>query len=575
MTRNGNTKFAGSTVNRKSSVTAACIVVLLVAIGLRVRWVSYPVPVPSISWRECDIAGIAQNFSNEGMNILYPRIDWRGDGPGYTEMEFPLFPWLIACSYKIAGRHEEAARAISLMFGCCSLGLFVCLAGKLLPALEATIAVLFFALNPLAVQISYSLQPEGLMLTCYLGSIFFFLCWLDNGGRRNYLLGLLFAALGMLAKITMAHVGLVFALLVYRKKGLRGLVDPHVIFFGLLSIVPSVLWYAHAHNLWLAYGNSLGVSNERHWFGPDLFADADVFKSLLNLQIENVWTVPGLIALILGMPWISRQRVTGVCVCWLAALCFYYLLTIRTTGAAWAYYYHIVSVPSASLLMGAVAGQLALWRLRRNRAVLWVTVSIIASAAFCLVLATRNELTVVRVGLFFAACVAFSLVVFCVWSYSLRVAFQGGAQRAITPMVGILGLLLCASAVLHARRSWMSPGNFWAHACVETLRSKISEPGLIVASGLHCVDQGGYPIAYNASYMFYLLNRKGFSVCEEEQSIQRIRSYADRGAKYFVAEKLAVAKKPGFREALIQAFPMVAECNEAYLFQIFPRAQGR
>jgi hypothetical protein len=38
------------------------------------------------SWRECDYAAVARNFYREGMDILYPRIDWRGDGPGYAEM---------------------------------------------------------------------------------------------------------------------------------------------------------------------------------------------------------------------------------------------------------------------------------------------------------------------------------------------------------------------------------------------------------------------------------------------------------------------------------------------------------
>jgi hypothetical protein len=38
------------------------------------------------SWRECDYAAVARNFYREGMNILYPRIDWRGDGPGYERV---------------------------------------------------------------------------------------------------------------------------------------------------------------------------------------------------------------------------------------------------------------------------------------------------------------------------------------------------------------------------------------------------------------------------------------------------------------------------------------------------------
>ena len=43
------------------------------------------------------------NYYREDMNLLKPKIDWRGDGPGYTEMEFPIYPWLIAGFYKIFG----------------------------------------------------------------------------------------------------------------------------------------------------------------------------------------------------------------------------------------------------------------------------------------------------------------------------------------------------------------------------------------------------------------------------------------------------------------------------------------
>jgi len=62
------------------------------------------------SWRECDYAAVARNFYREGMNILYPRIDWRGDGPGYAEMEFPVIPWTMAALYKIFGYQEVLGR---------------------------------------------------------------------------------------------------------------------------------------------------------------------------------------------------------------------------------------------------------------------------------------------------------------------------------------------------------------------------------------------------------------------------------------------------------------------------------
>jgi hypothetical protein len=42
-------------------------------------------------------AAIARNYSELGMNIFYPRIDWGGSGPGYAEED----DWEI---YSLAAR---------------------------------------------------------------------------------------------------------------------------------------------------------------------------------------------------------------------------------------------------------------------------------------------------------------------------------------------------------------------------------------------------------------------------------------------------------------------------------------
>ncbi|HEX3102439.1 MAG TPA: hypothetical protein VHQ01_11630, partial [Pyrinomonadaceae bacterium] len=73
-------------------------------------------PIDKGSWRECDLGGISRNFAQEGMNPLYPRIDWRGDGPGYAEMEAPIFPYLTAITYKIFGIHDYFGRIWAFLF---------------------------------------------------------------------------------------------------------------------------------------------------------------------------------------------------------------------------------------------------------------------------------------------------------------------------------------------------------------------------------------------------------------------------------------------------------------------------
>ena len=60
------------------------LLVLLTAIIPRLPYVPVPI-VGWHAWRQADTAAIARNFYRDGMNLLYPAIDWSGAGPGYVE----------------------------------------------------------------------------------------------------------------------------------------------------------------------------------------------------------------------------------------------------------------------------------------------------------------------------------------------------------------------------------------------------------------------------------------------------------------------------------------------------------
>jgi len=152
------------------------------------------------SWRECDYAAVARNFYREGMNFLYPRIDWRGDGPGYAEMEFPVIPWTMAALYKIFGYHEVIGRVLIYAFSLLTLCIFFLLARRLLPPWGAFAASLFFVLSPLAVRVSNSLQPEGPMLFFYVATIYAFIRWLEADRWIRYGAALSATALAILIK---------------------------------------------------------------------------------------------------------------------------------------------------------------------------------------------------------------------------------------------------------------------------------------------------------------------------------------------------------------------------------------
>src|SRR4051812_23271638 len=222
-------------------------------------------PIDQASWRECDLGAVSRNFVREGMNPLMPRIDWRGDGPGYAEMELPLYPFLTAATYEVFGEHDQIGRVWSLLFSIGTLIFFWLIAREYLSVFASTVAFAFFALNPLMVRVATSIQPEGIMLLTYLAAILFFIRWLrtDRNGYFWALAGC--TATTLLTKAPAAHIGLFFGVLLFQKYGFAIVKQVRVYILGLVALLPAGLWYFHAKNLWLAYGNSLGVSNEYHW----------------------------------------------------------------------------------------------------------------------------------------------------------------------------------------------------------------------------------------------------------------------------------------------------------------------
>jgi hypothetical protein len=75
--------------------------ILVFILGLAVRSTELFHPIDRNEWRESDMASIARNYFRNGMDFSHPQIDWDGSGPGYTESEFPIYPYLLALSYKL------------------------------------------------------------------------------------------------------------------------------------------------------------------------------------------------------------------------------------------------------------------------------------------------------------------------------------------------------------------------------------------------------------------------------------------------------------------------------------------
>ncbi len=491
------------------------VLMLLFVVGAGVRAIDLWRPVDGTvreAWRESDTAGIARNYYREGMNLFYPRIDWRGDGPGYVEMEFPIFPWSIAAAYKVFGYHEVIGRIISYVLSLLTIAVFFRLATYLLPPIGALTASGFFVLSPLVVRISNAMQPEALMFFCYVAATYAFLKWLDEDSWKYFALALAATALAILAKATAAHLGFVFIGLLLWKRGFVALRDKRVWMFAVAALLPGALWYFRARGFWVTYGNSLGMSNEAHVIGWDFFTNRGHLLGLTVSELFHVWMPTGLIVGAFALATRFSTDAVRVALLWLVGIALYYLIFIRTTSASWAVYYHVVAVPPAALLIGATAAALTermrsriMWMVLGSGTIVWLlTVGLIAQKNIPLGFASPSLLKAVAV----MAALSFGGLLALEKHAHSRIVGTGAQTRTRTSPAAALALFaLPGTFLLQARQIAVDahPSTMQnAYACAQQLAPVIPEDALIVATGGECTfGPRNLPAAYNASFMLY------------------------------------------------------------------------
>ena len=499
--------------------------IIIFIIGFVFRCTHVFQPVNTESWREGDVATMARNFYRNGTDIFHPQVLYDGRGPGYVESEFQIYSYLIATSYKIFGFWEPTGRIISLLVSLATMLVFFKLSRFLLEAKSALLSSFFFSLSPILMIVSVAIQPESLMFFFYVCSAYAFLRWLDNPLKRYYWLAILFTAFALLCKITAANIGIFFLLLIVVRKGWKFLLKPQVLILGILSILPSILWYSYAHHLYVLYGNSLGLSNEYPWIGWDFFTSRYFIRGLFYNEMNNVWTIYGLliVALTLLVTSVRKKEVFLLACIWFASALAFYIITVRTTGEAWAWYYHIFSIPSVSMLLGISTIEL------------------------------YNK-----------------------YSPKLNIATQA-AKRSIAIIkdrffLALLGILVSCFIIssfvyfIKIKQTIFETSKYYI--CKDSLKSLIPKNSLILLNGGRKEDKSGHALAVEISYFYYWLDCKGFSISIDDLSLKHILQFKARGVSYFVAEEHILNNQPGLEYELRKNLKILFECNGCILFSL-------
>jgi len=493
----------------RRSTALSMVAIVLAGAALRLAYVPRPLDHRMVApWRESDYTQLARNYWREDPNLFHPRIDWRRDGPGLVEMEFPLIPWTAGMLYRLLGYHEAILRALSAILEIGGLLLFAALTRRLLPEPGAFAALAFYAVNPLLVYLSTAMQPEPLMLFFSLLAVVLIARWERTGSTAMLFLAAAALSGAILAKAPAACLGFMFAFVVLRRSGLAALKKTGVWVAAILALAPPAAWYLWARRFWILYGNSLGLSNESPFLGLDMLHRPEWVLGLLKWETLGVLMPLGWILLLAARR--APRPATALPFVWLVSVWIMLIVSARTTAVNWAFYYHSLAVGPACLLMGAGVAAL-------------------------------RDPGLARV---------------------LRLVpgrLRQGVGAALA--AGTVVLLVAATVVLIRARD--ASENLRAmRACALRLVTQIPAEGRIVALGGPMHGPYGNPVAHDQSMLFAWLNRKGFTYGNEELSIPVLTGIASRGGRYWIAE--ADELKGPLRQEVAGRFRILASCDSGY-----------
>jgi 4-amino-4-deoxy-L-arabinose transferase-like glycosyltransferase len=532
--------MAGSMADAGSrGVRATWLVLLLFGALLRLPDVARPFDGRSLAaWREADYTGIARSFARESLDPLHPRVDWRGETPGYAEMELPVLPWIAGALDRIFGENELRMRWLSAAASLAALLVFKRLAQSALPTAGALAATAFFAAQPLLIFLAPAMQPDGLMVLVMLLAVGRLWRYEQSGAARELVAAALLTGAATLVKAPAALLGFLLIEAVLRRHGLRALLRREVWGAAVCALLPVAAWYGWVHRFWLEYGLSLGLSNETHRLSIAALVDRQQWLGNVRVEIQRVFTWPGL--LLVGAALLLRPRRTPAPpsstptvpqagaplggsplrwapLRWAAAVALFYFLMLDTSGDAWAFYYHALSCAPAALLMGTGFGALL------ERATRW-----------------RVERRGLACALK-AAVIALAITTVCFQLRSARGLRKERDEQVDLPR---------------------------AFECAEQFRPLIPAGARITFAGGVATDRHGHPVAHNGSTWFAWLDRRGLTYVEGDATLPHLAQFAIFAPIYWIASGHELAD-PAFRAAVEALHRRVASCgNDYHLFEL-------
>jgi hypothetical protein len=320
--------------------------------------------------RQADTAAIARSFHVESHGLFRPQVDWRGDGPGWIESEFPLMPWLVSLAYGLFGVHEWFGRLFSLLCSVAMIFFAHNLIRRTIDERMALFSAFFLAILPSSVFFGRVFMPEPLMLLSAVIGIDSFARFSDGGKRRDLIISALFMSLACSVKLPALHLGAPILYLAWSKEGGALFRRPWFYLYGAAVLIPVTAWYAHAAQLHTESGLTFGIwlPGEDKWANWELVSSAAFWKRILLYYLAKFHlTFAGMSLFLVGLGLRRQQPRERLFDVWLVGSFVYLLIVGR--GNYDHNYYQLPLVVPAVVMMARPCVRFGAWpwRFRESR----------------------------------------------------------------------------------------------------------------------------------------------------------------------------------------------------------------
>lgn len=317
-------------------------------------------------WRQADTQAIARNLAFEEFAPLAPRIDWRGDGPGYVETELQLYPTLIAIAMRATGENVWPGQLISL--ACVAFAawiLFDAFARR--HGSRAAYVALVATLSMQGVVVgATSIQPDPLAFLAFAIGFVAFADWLEIPTHRRLVTWVGATLIAGLVKPTTLELGLAQGMLVLLTH--RAALRRPALWLGWGVVVGVIAAFlVHAHRLYVDYGNTFGVLSGGDSKLPalDVIATPKPWIGLARFTV--IWGV-GVLAIPAAIFLAWRRKVPREAIALAAGAAVLSLVALRYTSGLFGTHYHLPHVVLGAWLVAAAVAELERTRPRAMRA---------------------------------------------------------------------------------------------------------------------------------------------------------------------------------------------------------------